>query len=34
MTTGALIFAYNNEAIDYEAMARWSAGNKIGRAHV
>ena len=27
MTTGALIFAYNNESIDYEAMARWSANN-------
>jgi hypothetical protein len=27
MTTGALIFAYNNEHIDYEAMAQWSAGN-------
>ena len=27
MTTGALIFAYNNEAIDYVAMARWSAKN-------
>jgi hypothetical protein len=27
MTTGALIFARNNEQIDYEAMARWSAGN-------
>lgn len=27
MTTGALIFAYNNEAIDYVAMAKWSADN-------
>ena len=27
MTTGALIFARNNEQIDYEAMARWSAHN-------
>jgi hypothetical protein len=27
MTTGALIFARNNEKIDYEAMARWSAKN-------
>jgi hypothetical protein len=27
MTTGALIFACNNEQIDYEAMARWSAKN-------
>ena len=27
MTTGALIFARNNEQIDYEAMARWSARN-------
>ena len=27
MTTGALIFARNNERIDYEAMARWSARN-------
>jgi hypothetical protein len=27
MTTGALIFARNNEQIDYEAMARWSACN-------
>jgi hypothetical protein len=27
MTTGALIFARNNEQIDYEAMARWSAKN-------
>ena len=27
MTTGALIFAFNNEAIDYEAMAQWSAEN-------
>lgn len=27
MTTGALIFAYNNESIDYVAMAKWSAGN-------
>jgi hypothetical protein len=27
MTTGALIFAFNNEHIDYEAMARWSAKN-------
>jgi len=27
MTTGALIFAYNNEHIDYVAMAQWSAQN-------
>jgi len=27
MTTGALIFARNNEQIDYEAMACWSARN-------
>ena len=27
MTTGALIFAFNNEQIDYLAMARWSAKN-------
>ena len=27
MTTGALIFARNNEQIDYVAMARWSAQN-------
>jgi hypothetical protein len=27
MTTGALIFAYNNEQIDYVAMAHWSAQN-------
>jgi hypothetical protein len=27
MTTGALIFAVNNGATDYEAMARWSAHN-------
>lgn len=27
MTTGALIFAYNNEHIDYVSMARWSARN-------
>jgi len=27
MTTGVLIFARNNEQIDYEAMARWSAQN-------
>jgi hypothetical protein len=27
MTTGVLIFARNNEQIDYEAMARWSAKN-------
>lgn len=27
MTTGALIFAYNNEQIDYVAMAKWSAKN-------
>jgi hypothetical protein len=27
MTTGALIFARNNEHIDYVAMARWSAKN-------
>lgn len=27
MTTGALIFAFNNEHIDYVAMAEWSAKN-------
>jgi len=27
MTTGALIFAFNNEQIDYTAMAAWSAKN-------
>jgi hypothetical protein len=27
MTTGALIFAFNNESIDYVAMAAWSAKN-------
>jgi hypothetical protein len=27
MTRGALIFAYNNETVDYLAMARWSAQN-------
>jgi len=27
MTTGAVIFARNNEQIDYEAMAHWSARN-------
>jgi hypothetical protein len=27
MTTGALIFAFNNEQIDYVAMARWTANN-------
>lgn len=27
MTTGAVIFARNNEQIDYVAMAKWSAGN-------
>ena len=27
MTTGALIFAFNNEQIDYIAMAQWSAQN-------
>lgn len=27
MTTGALIFAINNGATDYEAMARWNARN-------
>jgi hypothetical protein len=27
MTTGALIFAYNNESFDYVAMAAWSAKN-------
>ena len=27
MTTGALIFAFNNGATDYEAMARWNADN-------
>jgi hypothetical protein len=27
MTTGALIFAYNNEQIDYISMAKWSAKN-------
>ena len=27
MTTGALIFACNNESVDYMAMAKWSAKN-------
>lgn len=27
MTTGALIFAFNNESIDYVSMATWSAKN-------
>ena len=27
MTTGALIFAFNNEQIDYVSMAQWSAKN-------
>jgi hypothetical protein len=27
MTTGALIFAFNNEQIDYVSMAQWSAQN-------
>lgn len=27
MTTGALIFAYNNESFDYVRMAAWSAAN-------
>jgi hypothetical protein len=27
MTSGALIFAYNNEQIDYLSLARWSAAN-------
>lgn len=27
MTTGALIFAYNNSRVDYLAMAQWSAKN-------
>ena len=27
MTTGALIFAFNNEATDYVRMAAWSAKN-------
>jgi hypothetical protein len=27
MTVGALIFAYNNEQVDYVAMAKWSAKN-------
>ena len=27
MTTGALIFAYNNEQTDYVAMAAWTAKN-------
>jgi hypothetical protein len=27
MTTGALIFAYNNEQIDYVSMAAWTARN-------
>ena len=27
MTTGALIFAFNNDQIDYVSMARWSARN-------
>jgi hypothetical protein len=27
MTVGALIFAHNNDHIDYVSMARWSAKN-------
>ena len=27
MTTGALIFAYNNGSVDYQAMAHWSSDN-------
>ena len=27
MTSGVLIFAFNNEHIDYLAMANWSAKN-------
>jgi hypothetical protein len=27
MSKGVLIFAYNNETVDYLAMARWSACN-------
>ena len=27
MTTGALLFAYNNESFDYVRMAAWSAAN-------
>ena len=27
MTAGALIFAFNNEQIDYVSMAKWSAKN-------
>lgn len=27
MTTGALIFAFNNDSIDYVALAAWTAGN-------
>jgi hypothetical protein len=27
MTTGALIFAFNNKEIDYVSLARWCAGN-------
>ena len=27
MSKGALIFAYNNETVDYQGMAAWSAGN-------
>ena len=27
MTTGALIFAFNNEKTDYVALAAWSAAN-------
>jgi hypothetical protein len=27
MTTGAIIFAYNNEQTDYVAMAAWTAEN-------
>ena len=41
MTTGALIFAFNNEKTDYVKMAAWSAERirhflniQIGRAHV
>ena len=27
MTTGALLFAYNNDTIDYVNMAKWTAKN-------
>ena len=27
MTTGALIFAYNNDKINYVKMAAWTANN-------